>query len=287
MTTTGSAAAPASPNDCGHQAAVRGVLAHEFAHYENAAGPEGPRRTVTYYGPVVGGLPIQAVHCPTCGLLTLSFPDGRREERRLYPGRQPGLLAQPTMVMPEAVLFGRQPRVSGLSVSSDLDRAFVAARPAGSRRAIVLPAWGAVTWISVLLLSLLALGLLAAGWLAVGGYTTPDIEGPLAIALVADFGGVLAVQIAAAVHRALYPPGRLAPSTAARHAGPQLDGAARAAVALLGLAAVGLLSSAILAVYDYTTSPAEGPVFVASLAAALMAAVVEVVAASTSRRRCR
>jgi hypothetical protein len=90
-------------------------MAHEFAHYEGAIGPEGTRRTVTYYGPVIGGLPIQAWHCEQCGLLRLAFPDGRTEERHLYPGPQPGLLALPAAVAPEHELYGLQARVSGLS----------------------------------------------------------------------------------------------------------------------------------------------------------------------------
>ena len=61
-------------------------MAHEFAHYEGAVGPEGLRRTVTYYGPIVGGLPIRAWHCEVCGLLRLNYPDGRTEERRSLPG---------------------------------------------------------------------------------------------------------------------------------------------------------------------------------------------------------
>ena len=80
-------------------------MAHEFAHYEGAIGPEGLRRTVTFYGPIVGGLPIRAWHCERCGLLRLSYPDGRTEERRLFPGPQPGLLAAATPVATASTFF--------------------------------------------------------------------------------------------------------------------------------------------------------------------------------------
>ena len=72
-------ASPPTPEECEHPAPVRGVMAHEFATYQGAMGPEGKRRTVTHYGPVLGGLPIEAWHCEVCGLLRLTFPDGRVE----------------------------------------------------------------------------------------------------------------------------------------------------------------------------------------------------------------
>src|SRR5258708_25132878 len=100
-----SAAAP-TPEECAHPSPLTGVMAHEFAQYEGGQGPEGKRRTLTFYGPVIGGLPITAWHCEVCGLLRLAYPDGRTEERRLFPGPQPGLLAEPSAIAPEASRFG-------------------------------------------------------------------------------------------------------------------------------------------------------------------------------------
>ena len=119
---------PPTPETCDHPAPVTGIMAHEFAHYEGAVGPEGLRRTVTFYGPIVGGLPIRAWHCEKCGLLRLSYPDGRTEERRLFPGPQPGLLAAASPVATEREHYGMQARVSGLT------RAARVHRPAHRRR---------------------------------------------------------------------------------------------------------------------------------------------------------
>ena len=84
---------PLTPETCDHPAPVTGVMAHEFAHYEGAVGPEGLRRTVTYYGPIVGGLPIRAWHCEQCGLLRLTLPRRSHRGAAAVPGPQPGLLA--------------------------------------------------------------------------------------------------------------------------------------------------------------------------------------------------
>src|SRR4029077_16967403 len=118
--------APPTPEECDHPAPVVGVMAHEFSPYRGAAGPEGKRRTVMYYGPVQGGLPISAWHCEVCGLLRLTYPDGRKEERRLYPRPQPGLIAGPMAgdLAPSAVL-GTQAQVSGMSAPPEMLRALL------------------------------------------------------------------------------------------------------------------------------------------------------------------
>ena len=82
-------------------------MAHEFSTYQGAIGPEGTRRTSTYYGPVLGGLPISAWHCETCGLLRLTFIDGRKEERRSLPrARSPVCLWLPHPFDPQRVAYG-------------------------------------------------------------------------------------------------------------------------------------------------------------------------------------
>ena len=139
-------------------------MAHEFGHYSGAQGPEGTRRTVTYYGPVIGGLPIQAWHCPACGVLKLSYPDGRSDQRQLHPGRQAGLINEPAVASPEAAHFGMQPRVSGLTMSRQLLDQIATPSVRAPRRplreVLGIPRLDAVTWTIVAVLIFLTLGLL-------------------------------------------------------------------------------------------------------------------------------
>jgi hypothetical protein len=257
-------------------------MAHEFAHYEGALGPEGTRRTVTYYGPVIGGLPIRAWHCEVCGLLKLEFPDGRTEQRRLHPGTQPGLLAELSPVAPGRMLFGMQPRVSGLTAQPQAfdqlvrDAGLVA--PPLRLPTITLPAWDAVTWLIVGGLSGIACALFAIGILAVYTTSTPAVVLPLTIIVALSFVGIVLFALGVASVRHFFPAGPLAPSVAESARGkPQLDGATRTAVALLVVAICGFFAAGILAVYWFATPGAEWPVFLASLALAVTAAVVKIV----------
>jgi len=257
-------------------------MAHEFAHYEGAIGPEGTRRTVTYYGPVIGGLPIRAWHCEVCGLLRLDYPDGRKEERRLFPGPQPGLLAELSSVAPEQVDYGMQARVSGLTAQPQLMDQLV--RDAGLVAVpfrlpqIVLPAWDAATWLIVTGLSGIACALLAIGILAVYTTSTPSVVPPLAVIAALSFVGMLLFGIGTAAVRHFFPAGPLAPSIAESARGrPELDAATKTVVFLLIMSVSGLFASAILAVYWFATPGAEWPVFLASLALAAAAAVVKLV----------
>lgn len=259
------------------------MLAHEFAHYDGAIGPEGKRRTVTYYGPVVGGLPIQAWHCEVCGLLRLSFPDGRTEERRLFPGPQPGLLAEPAAVAPERELYGLQAHVSGLSASPSLIERLTpqpAGAPAVQLPRIVLPEWDTATWLAVLGLSCITVMLFILAVMAVAGYSTPSTVVPLAIVTTLTFTAVLVVRLGAAGIRHFFPsqPGpsvveRLRPS-------PVLDGVTRTVITLLVLAIIGFFLAAVLAVYSYSTPGAVWPVILASIALAVAALVVKIAAAA-------
>ena len=262
-------------------------MAHEFAHYEGAIGPEGKRRTSTYYGPVIGGLPIRAWHCEVCGLLRLSYPDGRTEERRLYPGPQPGLIAEPSSIAPESVNYGMQARVSGLSAQpayiEQLATSAGAVSPPLQLRlpTIVLPEWDAVTWLVVGGLSAMAALLFAMGILAVYSFSTPSIEAPLALIAACGFAGLVLFRIGAAGVRHLFPAQPLSPSVAELARGkPQLDTPTRVAVVLLVAALVGLFVAAVLAVYSFATPGAEGPVFLLSFACAAAAAVVKLAAAA-------
>src|SRR5207253_3877010 len=264
---------PPSPEECTHPAPVTGVMAHEFAHYEGAIGPEGKRRTSTYYGPVIGGLPIWAWHCEVCGLLRLSYPDGRTEERRLYPGPQPGLIAEPSSIAPESVNYGMQARVSGLSAQpayiEQLATSAGAVSPPLQLRlpTIVLPEWDAVTWLVVGGLSAMAALLFAMGILAVYSFSTPSIEAPLALIAACGFAGLVLFRIGAAGVRHLFPAQLLISSVAELARGkPQLDTPTRVAVVLLVAALVGLFVAAVLAVYSFATPGAEGPVFLLSFA---------------------
>ena len=254
-------------------------MANEFAHYEGAQGPEGTRRTTTYYGPVIGGLPIEAWHCPSCGLLRLTYPDGRSDERRLYPGRQAGLIAEASTVSPEFAHFGLQPRVSGITVSAQLLKQAAADSPTAPRRtireAIGLPALDAVTWTIVLALSALVLGLLIAGVMATYDWTTPDNLGPFVAALAAGFGVIVLLMIGAAVWRQYGPEAPLTPSLAVtgRHK-PPIDGATGFIIALLVLTIIGAFVAATLAVYDWTTPDAESAVVIGTLVCAALAILV-------------
>lgn len=261
-------------------------MAHEFAPYEGALGPEGLRRTTMYYGPVVGGLPIQAWHCEKCGLLRLSYPDGRREERRLFPGPQPGLLAGATVEMPEVHAFGMQPRVSGLSLNPALVGTLIPETPAGplfTLPQVTLPQYDTVTWLTALLLGLAIVGGLYAGILAVYTYSTPSAEWPAVIVTLLLFAAALVLQIGAATMRHFFPMPPLGPSPAERWGGrARIDPATGTAVGLLVLALAGLLLGAVLAVYDYTTPAAEFPLFIGVIVCFFLALVVLV--ADAARR---
>ncbi|MFN2582843.1 MAG: hypothetical protein ABR498_08905 [Candidatus Dormibacteria bacterium] len=276
-----------TPDECAHPVPVTGVMAHEFAHYDGAIGPEGVRRTVTYYGPVVGGLPIQAWHCEVCGLLRLNYPDGRTEERSLFPGPQPGLLAEPSSIAPEVIRYGLQPRVSGLSAQPQYyqqlaQSAGVVGEPVRiTLSSITLPQLDAITWLFVLGLSLVAATLFAMGILAVYTYRTPSIETPLAIIAGCGFTGLMAFGIGVVAVRHFFPAGPLLPSAAERDRGaPQLDAATRASITFLVISLVGFFAAAILAVYTYGTPGAEGPVFLLSVVFAVLAVLTKLAAAA-------
>jgi hypothetical protein len=272
---------PPTPETCDHPAPVTGVMAHEFAHYEGAIGPEGLRRTVTFYGPIVGGLPIRAWHCERCGLLRLSYPDGRTEERRLFPGPQPGLLAAATPVATEREFFGMQARVSGLSGQpafiDQLSGGAPAVRPL-QFPTINLPAWDAITWLTVLgMVSVLA-GLLLAGLFATLAYSTPGVELPLVLIITGIFVGVVGLRLVVAAIRHFAPAAQLSPSVAESMRGrPELDSTTRIVIALLVLCVTGLFFSAVLATYTYSTPGAELPVVLLSLASAIVAIVIKLV----------
>jgi hypothetical protein len=272
---------PLTPETCDHPAPVTGVMAHEFAHYEGAIGPEGLRRTVTFYGPIVGGLPIRAWHCEQCGLLRLSYPDGRTEERRLFPGPQPGLLAAASPVATEREFFGMQARVSGLTGQP----AFIDQLSGGSSSTrqlrfptINLPAWDAITWLTVLGMVSVLVGLLFAGLFATLAYSTPGIELPLVLIIAGIFVGVLGLRLVVAAIRHFAPAEQLRPSVAESMRGkPELDSTTRIVITLLVLCVTGLFFSAVLATYTYSTPGAELPVVVLSLASAIVAIVIKLV----------
>jgi len=253
-------------------------MAHEFSPYQGAMGPEGARRTTTHYGPIIGGLPIEAWHCEGCGLLKLSYPDGRAEERSLFPGPQPGLLALPTQADAPHTLYGRQARVSGLSAESAFfDRLEPGQEPLLGRLAARLPDYGAATWTVLAALVFVAVGLLVAGYLAVYDYQTPASLKPLVAVLAAVFGAAFLLQIWAAISRHLFPPGSLRPSVAVAGRGtPSINGATTCALWLFGLAIVGLLIGGYLAVYDYQTSPILAPVFIFTIVCGVGAVLVYV-----------
>jgi hypothetical protein len=275
---------PPTPEECDHPSPVLGIMAHEFAPYEGALGPEGARRTTMYYGPVVGGLPIEAWHCEVCGLLRLTYPDGRREERRLFPGPQPGLIAVPTTHMPEAQTFGMQPRVSGLSLDQRLVGTLIPREPTGpliTLPTITLPQLDTVTWLTATLLALACIGGLYTGILAVSTYSTPAAVWPATIVTLVLFASALLVQIGAAAMRHFFPMPPLRPSPAETYGGKaQLDPATKTAVFFLVLATIGIFLAGILAVYDWRTPNAEFPLFLGVLVCFGLAVAVKVVDAA-------
>jgi len=272
---------PPTPDTCDHPAPVEGIMAHEFAHYEGAIGPEGLRRTVTYYGPIVGGLPIRAWHCEQCGLLRLTYPDGRAEERRLFPGPQPGLLAAASPVATERVHYGMQARVSGLSAQP----AFIDHLTGGESivrpiqfPTITLPAWDAITWLTVLGMISVLIGLLLAGLFASVSYSTPSVELPLVLGIALIFVGILALRLIVLAIRHFAPAEQLSPSVAETMRGtPEMDAATRTAIFLLVVCVMGLFASGVLATYTYSTPGAELPVVVVSFSCAIIAAVIKLV----------
>jgi hypothetical protein len=275
---------PPTPETCDHPAPVTGIMAHEFAHYEGAVGPEGLRRTVTFYGPIVGGLPIRAWHCEQCGLLRLTYPDGRTEERRLFPGPQPGLLADVTPVATERVHYGMQARVSGLTAQP----AFIDQLTGGASivrplqfPTVTLPEWDGITWVTVLGMISVLVGLLLAGLFAALAYKTPSVELPLVLTVTFIFVGVIVLRLIVLAIRHFAPAEQLSPSVADTMRGtPELDAATRTVVFLLVLCVIGLFASAVLATYTYSTPGAELPVVVISLACGIIAAVIKVVDAT-------
>lgn len=233
-------------------------MAHEFSPYRRAMGPEGLRRTTMYYGPIVGGLPIVAWHCQDCGLLKLDYPDGRKEERRLFPGPQPGLIAVAVAeaVSPEAV-SGMQARVSGLSVPARVYRELTVV-PAGPRfrlPSVAIPTLAeAVHAVIVLALGFTMLGLVLLGFGAVYDWKTASWVGPLAATVSGVFGGAIVLAIASATARHFLSWPRLKPSLAEELGGrAQLDGVTRALVAVLVAMTAGLSLIGVLAIYDWKT----------------------------------
>jgi MFS family permease len=254
-----------APDTCEHPAPVRGVMATEFSHYQGAQGPEGTRRTVTYYGPVVGGMPIEAWHCETCGLLKLDHPDGRHEERQLFPGPQPGLLQAPSE-SDLGVELGRQSRVSGLSLSPAL--ASELAPP--PLRPIIDISWltnplrnagaafyelNGLTQFAVVMFVATIAGLATAGVLAVYTYSTPSSISVVLWITVICFATAFAALIAPSV----FPMPKLAPSLpdASRANAPMHPILKISVVSLTTATLLGLVAG-VLAVYDYQTSPIEG-----------------------------
>lgn len=275
-----------TPEECAHPAPITGVMAHEFAHYDGAIGPEGLRRTVTYYGPVVGGLPIQAWFCETCGLLRLTYPDGRKEERRLFPGPQPGLIAEASAVATESLDYGMQARVSGLSAQPQYYRQLAEAGGLVSQPITIrlpsIPSYSASTWIVITGLTFIMGTLLAMAVAAVLPYSTPSIEAPLAIIATGTFVGLMLYLLGVAAVNHFFPADQLSPSVAESARGtPVLDSATRASVTFLVLAGLFLFIAAILAIYTYATPGAEGPVFILGMICAGLAAIIQIGAAAS------
>lgn len=285
MTAADAVSVPPTPEECDHPAPVVGVMAHEFAPYQGAQGPEGPRRTTMHYGPVVGGLPIKAWHCERCGLLRLEYPDGRREERRLWPGPQPGLIstAVPEEATAQAVL-GTQVRVSGITATPDIYFTYfrreeepAETEPLVDRVLARVPNLDVATWLVALCMATCVVGLVVGGILAIYTYSTPDSVKPLFFTMLGIFLGGLGIKVGDAALRHWFPAGELSPSPATALRGrPVLDGATRMIVALLFLTVVGLVLGGILAIYDWTTPDAELPLFFTVLALFLLAAFVKV-----------
>jgi hypothetical protein len=259
--------APPTPEECDHPAPVVGVLAHEFSPYRGAQGPEGKRRTTMYYGPVVGALPISAWHCEKCGLLRLQYYDGRREERRLYPGPQPGLIAAAVAEdAAPAASRGSQANVSGISLPAELAGVLIPkAEPVRIRLpSIELPDLGWVTWTAVVLLvaTIVELALLMYG--AVYDWKTASWVGTVAVVAGFTFGAAVLIPLAVAAFRHFFAWPQLAPSPGEAYGGePQMDGVAWTVVTLLVVVIVGLAMAGILAIYDWRTPGIMGPLVIA------------------------
>jgi hypothetical protein len=216
-----------------------------------------------------------------CGLLRLSYPDGRSEERRLFPGPQPGLLASASPVAPERVHYGMQARVSGLSGQP----AFIDQLTGGAPTmrefrfpTITLPVWDAITWLTVFGMVAVLFGLLLAGLFAALSYSTPSVELPLVLIILGIFLGVLALRLVVAAIRHFAPADPITPSLAVLMRGkPELDGLTRTVVFLLGLCVTGLFFTAVLATYRYSTPGALLPVLVISLASAIVAIAIKLI----------
>ncbi|HEY6377876.1 MAG TPA: hypothetical protein VI316_01720 [Candidatus Dormibacteraeota bacterium] len=255
--------APPTPEECDHPAPVVGVLALEFSPYRGAQGPEGKRRTTMYYGPVVGGLPIRAWHCEQCGLLRLEYFDGRREERRLYPGPQPGLIALAVAEDADpAAGRGVQASVSGLSLPRELEAVLIpqVERVRIRLPSIDLPDLGWVTWTAVVLLVATIVQLVLLMYGAVYDYRTAGWVGPLAVATAVTFGAAVLIPLLVAGFRHFFAWPQLAPSPAEVYGGrPQMDGVTWTVVTLLVIVILGLTAVGILAIYDWRTPGALRP----------------------------
>ena len=284
------AAAAPTPDECEHPSPVRGIMANEFSHYEGALGPEGVRRTTTYFGPVIGGLPIGAWHCETCGLLRLAYEDGRREERRLYPGPQPGLLAVPTAFDPDVTQYGLQARVSGLTVRPAIYTELAAPYQGAplTLPSVTLPDWNFLTWATVCGMLLVIAGLFATGILATYDYQTAYAVGPVIQVTGWTFLAILLMQVFGAAQRHFFPFPPIAPAEAVtRRDTPRIDGVTATVITLLTLTIIGLFIAGVLAVYTYSTSPAEGPVVILTTICGVGALVVLVAGAIARHLRPR
>jgi hypothetical protein len=90
------------------------------------------------------------------------------------------------------------------------------------------------------------------------------------------FVGVLFFRLGTAAVRHFFPAQPLSPSIAETARGkPELDANTRAVITLLVLAVVGLFAAGILAVYSLATPGAEGPVFLISMACAVVAVLLK------------
>jgi hypothetical protein len=220
-----------------------------------------------YYGPVVGGMPIRAWHCEKCGLLRLEYYDGRREERRLYPGPQPGLLA--IAVAEEAAPAssrGVQARVSGISLPVELEPVLIPTRERARIRlpSLELPDLGWVTWTAVVLLTATIVELLLLMYGAVYDWRTASWVGPLAAVTGCTFGAAILIPLLVTAFRHFLAWPQLAPSPAEQYRGElQMDGVTWTVVTLLAIVLVGLVVTGILAIYDWRTPGIMGPLVIA------------------------
>jgi hypothetical protein len=137
-------------------------------------------------------------------------------------------------------------------------------------------------------LAFVMVGLFATGFLAVYDYTTPAAVGPVVTITGYTFLAILLMQVAGAAQRHWFPFPAIAPSIAQTERGqPRMDGATAAVVTLLGVTMVGLFIAAVLAVYTYSTSAAEGPVVIVTVISAVFAAIIGVGASILRRIRSR